>query len=188
MLFGIEIDCVLVAAQQVDGIAADAQTRAGDQAPVDGVAHGGIGRTGAFGAHIALGSEAGHQVILRGQDGDDGSLWHGFLHGLQIFRAGVQEQVNVRVNESRQQRAGAQVDGFGAGWMSNGSPGFHDAAVAHQHLSGRDDAAGFDVDQPGGMQHNGARGLPRQRSYKGKQQDTSFEHGIWALWYHFMFP
>ena len=121
-LIGVEVDGVFVAAEQVDGVAADAQARAGDQALVDGVAYGGIGRTGAFGTHVALGGEAGHQVVLRGENGDDGPLRHGFLNRLQIFGAGVQEQVDVGIDEAGKQRAVAQVDGFGVGGMRDVAP------------------------------------------------------------------
>ena len=98
MLLGIEVDGVLVAAENVDGIAADAQARAGDEALIDGVAHGGIGGAGALRPHVALGGEAGHQIVPRGERGQDSALRDRFLDRLQIFRAGMQEQVHVRVD------------------------------------------------------------------------------------------
>ena len=60
MLLGIVADSIFVAAQNVDGIAADAQARPGDEALIDGIAYRGVGGARAFGAHVALGGEAGH--------------------------------------------------------------------------------------------------------------------------------
>ena len=91
MLRGIVADGVFMAAQNIHGIAADAQARTGHQPPVDGVAHRGIGRSRAFRAHIALGREPGHQIGFGGQHRQDGPLRHGFLHRLQILRAGMQK-------------------------------------------------------------------------------------------------
>ena len=113
-LLGIVADGVFVAAENIDGVAADAQTRPGDQAVIDGVAHGGIGRACAFGAHVAFGGEAGHQVVARGEGGDDGALRDGFLDGLQIFRAGMKEQMHVGVNQAGHERGVAEIDDFGA--------------------------------------------------------------------------
>lgn len=62
VLRGIEMVGVFVTAENVDGIAADAQARAGNFATIDGVANSGVGRTGAFGTHVALSGKAGHQV------------------------------------------------------------------------------------------------------------------------------
>ena len=86
VLRGIEADGVFVAAENVDGVAADAQARAGNSPLIDGVAHGGVGGAGAFGAHVALGGEAGHQIVARGERGEDGALGDGFLDGLQDLR------------------------------------------------------------------------------------------------------
>ena len=110
-----------MAAQDIDGVAADAQARSRNQPAIDGVAHGGIGGARAFGAHVALGGEAGHQVGLGGQHGQDGPLRHGFLDGLQILRAGMQKQVHMRVDQARQQRAVAQVDNLRAWRMRDGA-------------------------------------------------------------------
>ncbi len=98
VLLGIVANGIFVAAENADGVAADAQAWAGDQAAIDRIAHGGIGCARALGAHIALGREAGHHVITRGERGQDGTLRNGFLHGLQIFGAGMQEQMHVSVD------------------------------------------------------------------------------------------
>ncbi len=106
---------VFVAAEDVDGVAADAQPRPGNQTGIDRIANGGVGRARAFGAHVALGGEAGHQVVLGGQRRQDRALRHRFLHRLQIFRAGMQEQMDVRVDQPGHERDVAQVDDLRAG-------------------------------------------------------------------------
>ena len=110
VLLGIVADGVFVAAENVDGIAADAHARAGDEAVIDGVANGGVGGARAFGAHVALGREAGHQIVAGGERSDDGALRHGLLDGLQIFGAGMQEQMDVGVDQAGQQRGVAEID------------------------------------------------------------------------------
>ena len=67
---GVVVDGILVAAEDADGVAADAQAGTGNDARVDGVADGGVGRAGAFGAHVALGGETGHEVGLGGLGGE----------------------------------------------------------------------------------------------------------------------
>jgi hypothetical protein len=62
MLRRIVADSVFVPAQNIDGIAADAQPWAGNQPMINGVANRGIGRARALGAHVALGGKSGHQV------------------------------------------------------------------------------------------------------------------------------
>ena len=67
VLLGVVADGILVAAENIDRIAADAQARPGNQSSVDRIAHGGIGGACAFCSHIALGGESGHQVVARRQ-------------------------------------------------------------------------------------------------------------------------
>ena len=64
-----------------------------------------IGGTGSLRSHVALGREAGHQVIAGGQNRDDGALRHRLFHRLQILRPWVQEQMNVRVDQAGHQGA-----------------------------------------------------------------------------------
>ena len=60
--------------------------------------------TGALGAHVALGGEAGHQIVARGQRRHHGALRHRFLDRLQVFGAGMQEQMHVCVDQAGHQR------------------------------------------------------------------------------------
>ena len=127
----------------VDGVAADAQARAGNQTLIDGVAHGGIGRSGAFRTHVALGGEAGHQVVAAASTARMVRWGTDSFDGLQVFGAGMEKEVDVRVDQAGQQRAVAQVDGFSARRMRDRGAGFHDAIAADQHLAGSDDACRF---------------------------------------------
>ena len=101
MLRGIEVIRVFVSTENVDRIAADAQPRARDQTGIDRISHSCVGRSGAFRSHVAFGSESSHQVSLGRQRRQDGALRNRLLDRLQIFRAGVQEQVNMRVDQAR---------------------------------------------------------------------------------------
>ena len=91
VLGGIEMIGILVAAENVDGIARDAQPRPDDEACVDGIAYRRIGGARPFGAHVALGGEARHQIVTGGAHREQGALRHGFFDGLQILIAGMQE-------------------------------------------------------------------------------------------------
>ena len=91
LLRGIESIGVLVAAENIDGIAGDPQPWPGYQALVDGVTHRAVGRSRTLGAHVALGGEPGHEIFPCREDRQHGSLRHGFFHGLQVFRARMKE-------------------------------------------------------------------------------------------------
>jgi hypothetical protein len=47
----------------------------------------------------------------------DGALRHGFLHGLEVFGAGMKEEMDVSVDEAGKKRAIAEIDDFGASRM-----------------------------------------------------------------------
>ena len=155
MLRRVVTDGVFVAAEDVDGVAADAQARAGNQALVDGVADGGIGGACAFGAHVALGGEAGHQVVAGGERGEDGALGDGFLDSLQVFRAGVKEKMDVSVDQAGEQGAVAEVDNIGSGGMLDRGSDLEDAVALNQNFGGRDDLAGLHAEQTGGVENDG---------------------------------
>ena len=152
----------------------------GNQPLIDGIAHGGIGRAGAFRAHVALGGEAGHQVVAGGQHGEDGALRNGFLNGLQVLRAGMQEQVHMRVDQAGQQRAIAQVDDLRAGRMGDRGAGFDDAVVLHQHLTGRKIAPGFDIQHARRVQHDGVFRRGGDGTAKENSNAKVLEHGLCA--------
>jgi hypothetical protein len=72
MLSGIEMKCVFVAAENVDGVAAHTKTRTGNKPLVDGVAHRAVGRARTLRSHVSLGGKSGQQISFGGllcQDG-----------------------------------------------------------------------------------------------------------------------
>ena len=110
VLFGVEMVGVFVPAQDVDGISAHPHARPGNDARIDGVADGGAGRTRALGAHIALRGKSAHQVSLCRLLRQDCAPRYRLLHGLQVFSAGMKEQVHVRVDHARHQGNVAEFD------------------------------------------------------------------------------
>ena len=114
-----------------------------------------IGGPCAFGSHVALGGEAGHEVIARGAHGEQRPLRHRFLHGLQILIARMQEQVHVRIDESRHQGRGAQIDDFGPWTVFDRGTHRDDSIALDAHLAGRLETARLDVEEVGGAQDDG---------------------------------
>ena len=155
VLRGVEVDGVLVAAQNVDGVAADAQARAGNEALVDGVADGGVGRACALGAHVALGGEAGHEIGLGGLSGEEGAPGNRLLDGLQILSAGMQKEMHVSVDEAGEQRGVAEVDDLCALRMVDGCADGADALALDENLAGLEDGAGVDLKQARGVEDDG---------------------------------
>jgi hypothetical protein len=89
-----------MAAENIDGIATDSKARTGNLAPIDGVTDGCVGGAGALGTHVAFSSESSDQVVAGGDSSHDGALGDRLLDSLKVFRAGVKEEVNVRVDKS----------------------------------------------------------------------------------------
>ena len=176
VLRGIEVVGVLVAAQNVDGVAADAQARARNEPLVDGVADGGVGRAGALGAHVALGGEAGHQVGLGGLLGENRAPGNGLLDGLQVLSAGMQEQMHVRVDQAGQQRGVAEVDDPCALRMVDRCADSADALALDQNLAGLEQVSGIDLEQARGVEHDG-RCRGNRRLLRGRPTGKRQSHG-----------
>ena len=155
MLGGVVADGVLVAAENVDGVAAHAQPGAENESLVDGVADGGIGRTGALCSHIALGGEPGHQVCPGGLDGENCSPGHRLDHGLQVLGPGMQKEVNVGVNQPGEEGYIAQVDDLGALRTIYRSADGADAFALDQDFARLDQPSRVDLEEPGGMEDDG---------------------------------
>ena len=158
MLRGVEAVGVFVAAQDVDGVAADAHAGTEDEALIDGVANGGVGGACALGAHVALGGEAGQQVGLGGLLGQDHAPGNGFLDGLQVFCAGMQKEMHVRVDEAGEQRGVAQVDDFGALRMVDRRAHGANALALDEDFAGLEQGAGIDLEQARGVEDDGGGG------------------------------
>ena len=110
----VEMIGVFMSAENVDGVPADAQARSGHEALIDCVAHRSVGRSRAFGAHVALRREACHEVGPGCENGENRPLRDGLFHRLQVFGSRMQKQVHVGINQSWEQGAVTQIDGFRA--------------------------------------------------------------------------
>ncbi len=159
VLGGVEAVGVLVPAEDVDGHAGHPHARAGDHAGVDGVADGGVGGAGAFGAHVAFGGEAGHEVGGGGAGGDESALGDAFFDGLEVFGTGVEEEVDVGVDEAGHEGAVAEVDDLGTGGVGDVRGDLGDAVAGDEDLGGGDEAAGGDVEHVGGAQDDDLPGF-----------------------------
>ena len=53
-----------------------------------------------LGAHVPFRGVPCHEVVARREQGQNGPLRHGFFDGLQVFIAGVQEQMHMHVDEA----------------------------------------------------------------------------------------
>ena len=157
VLLGVVADGVFVAAENADGVAADAQARAGNQALVDCVADGCVCGAGAFGAHVAFGGESGEQIVASGEGGENRALRNGFLNGLQIFRAGMQEEVDVRVDQAGEKCGVAEIDEFGGVRVIHLGADFYDESALDEDFPGSNGAASFYVEQARGVEDDGAR-------------------------------
>jgi len=141
-----------VASENVNGVAADAKTRTGDESGVDGVTDGGVGGFCAFGAHVALGGESGEEIIAGGDFGEDGALGDGLLDGLEIFGSGMEEEMDVGVDESGHEGAVAEIDDGGSGGMGDAGAGLGNAVSADENFAGSDEGAVVDIEQMGGVE------------------------------------
>ncbi len=125
-----------MAAENIHCVATDPQPGSGHESVVDGVAHGGVGGTRSFRAHIAFGGKAGHQVVARGEDRENRSLRHRFLHGLQVLSSGMQKEMDVSVDQAGHQRGVAEVDFLCVRGMRYRWTGFHDTVPSNEDFSG----------------------------------------------------
>jgi hypothetical protein len=82
----------------------------------------------------------------------------GFLNSLQIFGAGMEEQVDVHVNQAGHQRGVAEINYLRSRWMRDGCADFGDAFALDEDFTGRDDATGFDIEKARGVKDCGVSG------------------------------
>jgi hypothetical protein len=173
------MDGVFVAAQNVDGVAADAQARAGNETLVDGIADGCVGRSRALGPHIALGGEACQQIGFGGLGGQQRAPGNRFLYGLQVFGAGVQKEMDVRVDEAGEQSGVAEIEDPSALRMLNRDADSADAVALDQDFARLKESASVHLEQARGVEDDGrCIGLLRGgewRSYRAKQNAAN--HG-----------
>ncbi len=116
-----------------------------------------IGGARALGAHVALGGKAGHQVFARGDLSQDRPLRHRLLYGLQVLRAGMQEQMHMRVDQPRQQRALAEIDDLGIRRAIDVRPNRDDPLALDQHLTRRQQTSSNDIQHVRRVQNDWVR-------------------------------
>ena len=142
----------------------DQHARARNLAVADGVAQADVDVVAR--AHVAHGGEAGHQRLAHDIDGVQRALRDGLLQPVQLLLAvvaleGVGE-VRVRVDEARQQRRVAEVDGLRAGGDGGVRTHADDLAVGyHYDQPGRDDVVALAVEHARGFEHVGLVGGER---------------------------
>ena len=107
VLEGQEI-VVGMTARRADRRAGHQHPRAFDLALVDRIAQGDVRK--AAGADIAHGGEAGFQGLLGVGDAIDRFARRGEKHAVEAFVIGVRGHMDVRVDQSRQDRRAAQLD------------------------------------------------------------------------------
>jgi hypothetical protein len=76
---------------------------------------------------------------------------------LQIFGAGVEEEVDVRVNQARKEGGVAKVNNFGAGGASDFCADFFYDVALDKDFAGGSNAAGVYVEEAGGVEDDGMR-------------------------------
>jgi hypothetical protein len=77
---------------------------------------------------------------------------------LQVFRAGMQEEMDVRVDEAGKQGAVAEVDDFRALRMKDRRADGADAVALDQNFARLKQGSGFHLEQARGVQDDGSRG------------------------------
>ena len=158
VLLRVVIDGVFVTTENAYCIAADSHARPGYEAFVDSVPNCSVGRTRAFRAHVALGGEAGHQILSRVQKRNYRALRDRFLNGLKVLRSWVKKQMHVHIDEARHEGAIAKVDGFGSGLMSDARTDFDNAFAPNQDLARCDHLSRFDIQHACRVEYYGTIG------------------------------
>src|ERR1035441_8298573 len=186
VLGGIEVDCVFMASENADGVAADAHARARNQSGVDGIAYGGVRRSRALGSHVALGGEARHQILAGRDFREDRALGYGFDDGLEVLGSRMEEKMDVDVDEPGHQSCRAQIDHRGAAGMGDQGTSFNNAIAAHEHLARADEGAMLHIEDVGGMENDGTASgnvggsggrLSLECIYSGESQDEDERSG-----------
>ena len=62
--------------------------------------------------------------------------------------------MDVRINQSRQQRPVAEVNDLSASWMLHRRTGLDDALTLHQDFAGLENPSALDVEQACGAEHD----------------------------------
>lgn len=192
MLGRVEVVRVFMTAEEIDGVAADAETGTRNEALVDCIANRGIGRAGALGAHVAFRGKSGEQVGLRSLLGKDDAPGNGFLNGLQVLDAGMKKEVNVCVDEAGHQGSIAKIHDFGVVGMFDARPDGANAIPLNEHFAGLQDLAGIDVKKTRRVKDDGWRvwllriggNLTKKNSCRYKDQERGLKTGSFSRILH----
>ena len=85
------------------------------------------------------------------------------VHGLQIFRAGMKEEMHVRVNQAGEKSGVAEIDHFRSGGVSDFCADFFYGVAFDRGFRRGDDAAGFYVEQACSVEDDQVRAGRRLR-------------------------
>jgi len=80
---------------------------------------------------------------------------------LKIFRTGVKEEVDVRVDKAGEKSGIAEINDFGAGGAGDFRADFGYGAAIDQDFAGGGDVSGFDVEQARGVKDDCVRAWRR---------------------------
>ena len=78
--------------------------------------------------------------------------------------------MNVRVDETGKKRDIAEIEELRGSGMLDAGTDFNDAVALNKHLAGGNDFAGFDVEQPRGVENDGL-GSVRLRQDRGSKRE-----------------
>jgi hypothetical protein len=156
---------------------------------IDGVAHRCIRRSRALCAHVAFGCEARQQIRFRRLFREDHAPRDRLLHGLQVFSAGMQKEMNVRVNQPWQQCRIAEIDEPRALRVLYTLAHRANTIALDQHLTGLAHHSGIHVEQSRRVQNNRCRGIgllsisgrysrdkTHQQASPGNQSNSATKH------------
>ena len=122
---------------------------------LDRLAHCRIGRSRAFGAHVALGRKTSHQVCPRGIHRDQRAMRHALFHRLQILRTRMEKQMHMHIDQPRHQRHVAEVDHLRA--ATRVAAHGDDVVAIDLHLARRNDLTRAHIQHPRRLDHHPLR-------------------------------
>jgi len=105
---------------------------------------------------------------------------------LQVLGSGMEEKMDVGVDEPGHQRGRAQIDYRDATGMGDRGTSFNNAVAAYQNLGGADEDAMLHIEDVGCVEHNivagrsgagSGRRLSLDCMYSGKSQDEGERSG-----------
>ena len=143
-----------------DGAGGGEDSRAGDDALVDGLLEFDVGVGGALGAEIADGGEARHESGAQVIDGAGGAQGESLVRDLIVpgsFVVGVEQDVGVAFDEAGEQGGAGEVDDLGVGGVDGGGgSGGLDAVAAD--ADGPGVVGGLAIEDAGGFEDGGVLG------------------------------